>query len=66
MSRNMIFLALVIVVSIAALTTALFRSPFQLPSQEFEERRSARERFFGSGKPLPPIEKGQEMRPRWN
>ncbi|MEO5326391.1 entry exclusion protein TrbK [Mesorhizobium sp. CC13] len=30
-----------------------------------EEQRAAREKFFGSGKELPPIEKGQEMRPRW-
>lgn len=30
-----------------------------------EEQRAAREKFFGSGNELPPIEKGQEMRPRW-
>ena len=30
-----------------------------------EEQRAAREKLFGSGKELPPIEKGQEMRPRW-
>lgn len=30
-----------------------------------EEQRATRERFFGSSKDLPPIEKGQEMRPRW-
>lgn len=30
-----------------------------------DEQRAAREKFFGSNKELPPIEKGQEMRPRW-
>ncbi|CUX03922.1 entry exclusion protein TrbK [Rhizobium pusense] len=29
------------------------------------EQRAAREKFFGTGKDLSPIEKGQEMRPRW-
>jgi Ti type entry exclusion protein TrbK len=30
-----------------------------------EERRAAREKFFGSGKELSPMKEGQEMRPRW-
>ncbi|MBY5460785.1 entry exclusion protein TrbK [Rhizobium leguminosarum] len=30
-----------------------------------EEQRAVREKFFGSGKELPPIKEGQEMRPRW-
>ncbi|WP_404944684.1 entry exclusion protein TrbK [Rhizobium rhizogenes] len=30
-----------------------------------EEQRSAREKFFGSNKELPPIKDGQEIRPRW-
>jgi type IV secretion system protein TrbK len=30
-----------------------------------ERQRAAREKYFGSGKELPQIEKGQEMRPRW-
>ncbi|TCM76605.1 entry exclusion protein TrbK [Rhizobium sp. BK068] len=30
-----------------------------------EEQQAAREKFFGSGKELPPIKDGQEMRPRW-
>ncbi|WP_037469902.1 entry exclusion protein TrbK [Sinorhizobium fredii] len=30
-----------------------------------EEQRTAREKFFGSSKELPPIKEGQEMRPRW-
>lgn len=30
-----------------------------------DEQRAAREKFFGSSKELRPIEKGQEMRPRW-
>nr|WP_252193186.1 entry exclusion protein TrbK [Rhizobium sp. CSW-27] len=30
-----------------------------------KEQRITREKFFGTAKELPPIEKGQEMRPRW-
>ncbi|MBB3302834.1 Ti type entry exclusion protein TrbK [Rhizobium sp. BK077] len=30
-----------------------------------EEQRAVREKFFGSDKELPPINEGQEMRPRW-
>lgn len=30
-----------------------------------EEQRITREKFFGAAEELPPIEKGQEMRPRW-
>ncbi|WP_426232386.1 entry exclusion protein TrbK [Pararhizobium sp. DWP3-4] len=30
-----------------------------------EEQRLTRQTVFGSGNELPPIEKGQEMRPRW-
>ncbi|ULJ74519.1 entry exclusion protein TrbK [Rhizobium gallicum] len=30
-----------------------------------EEQRAAREKFFGSGKELPAIKHGQEMRPTW-
>ncbi len=30
-----------------------------------EEQRATRERFFGTAKELLPIERGQEMRPRW-
>lgn len=33
--------------------------------QMSEEQRATREKFFGTAKDLPPIEKGQEMRPRW-
>ena len=30
-----------------------------------EEQRITREKFFGAAEELPPIEKGQEMRPQW-
>lgn len=30
-----------------------------------EEQRLTRQTVFGSSNELPPIEKGQEMRPRW-
>lgn len=36
------------------------------PSREMsEEQRITREKFFGTSKERAPIEKGQEMRPRW-
>ncbi|WP_245281636.1 entry exclusion protein TrbK [Ensifer sp. ZNC0028] len=30
-----------------------------------DEQRATQDRFFGSSNELPPIEKGQEMKPRW-
>nr|WP_245206651.1 MULTISPECIES: entry exclusion protein TrbK [unclassified Rhizobium] len=51
---------------IAAITTVvLMRRESASTPQMSEEQRETREKFFGSGKPLPPIEKGQEMRPKW-
>ncbi|MCF1464114.1 entry exclusion protein TrbK [Agrobacterium vitis] len=49
---------LVAVASVAAATVFIMKS---------DERSSSKksEKFFGVNKDLPPIEKGQEMRPRW-
>ena len=50
--------------SVAATVLILKTGDASKPAMS-EEQRAAREKFFGSGKELPPIEKGQEMRPRW-
>ncbi|WP_208245058.1 entry exclusion protein TrbK (plasmid) [Rhizobium sp. T1470] len=58
--------ACVAMAGIAAITTVvLMRRESSAAPQMSEEQRATREKFFGTGKALPPIEKGQEMRPRW-
>lgn len=54
---------LVAVLSSAAIATVKFRENGR-PALT-DEQRATREKFFGSGKELPPIKEGQEMRPRW-
>lgn len=67
MTRPALIAAVCIVMSgIAAITTiVLTREESSTAPQMSEEQRATREKFFGSGKALPPIEKGQEMRPKW-
>ena len=49
--------------AVGAIVVALNQSA---ASPQFsQEQHAIREKFFGTNKPLPPIEKGQEMRPRW-
>lgn len=56
----------IVIAGIAAITTAvLIRGESAATPQMSDEQRATREKFFGSGKALPPIEKGQEMRPKW-
>lgn len=56
----------IVIAGIAAITTVvLMRGESSAVSQMSEEQRATREKFFGSDKPLLPIEKGQEMRPKW-
>jgi len=58
--------ACIVIAGIAAITTVvLIRGESSAAPQMSEEQRATREKFFGTGKALPPIEKGQEMRPRW-
>ncbi|WP_264088217.1 entry exclusion protein TrbK [Ensifer adhaerens] len=45
--------------------TAVFLSRSPNRPAVSQEQREARERFFGSNKEMYPIQKGQEMRPRW-
>ncbi|UFX13007.1 entry exclusion protein TrbK [Sinorhizobium meliloti] len=56
----------IMIAEIAAVTTVvLVRGESCAAPQMSEEQRATREKFFGTGKAPPPIEKGQEMRPRW-
>ena len=66
MSRSVLIVLLLAVAAVSAAATVLVvnSSDGGKPSLT-EELRAAREKFFGSGKDLPPIKDGQEMRPRW-
>ncbi len=66
MTRPTLIVSVCIVVTgIAAITTVvLVRAESSGAPHMSEEQRETREKFFGT-KPLPPIEKGQEMRPKW-
>lgn len=46
-------------------TVVTVRDESAAAPQMSEEERAAREKFFGVPKELHPIEKSQEMRPRW-
>ncbi len=62
----LIVVALLVIAATATATTILFiNSKASGTPQVSEEQRLTRERFFGSNRELPPIQKGQEMRPRW-
>lgn len=67
MSRTVLIVVALVVaaVSVSATTVFVLRSNANAIPKMSEEQRRAREKFFGSNKELPPIEKGQEMRPRW-
>jgi type IV secretion system protein TrbK len=56
----------VLVAGLAVVTNlVLVRSETPAAPVVSDEQWATREKFFGTNKPLPPIEKGQEMRPRW-
>ena len=56
----------IMIAGIAAITiVVLVRGESAATPQLSDEQRATREKFFGSGKPLPPIEKGQGMCPKW-
>lgn len=66
MSRSvLIALVLAVAAASAAATVLIVNSGDGGKPALTEEQRSAREKFFGSVKELPPIKEGQEMRPRW-
>jgi Ti type entry exclusion protein TrbK len=66
-SRPVLIAVVLAIVTAAASGTAIYLVQVNAPasSQMSEEQRITREKFFGTAKELPPIEKGQEMRPRW-
>jgi Ti type entry exclusion protein TrbK len=55
------------IVAVAASGTTFFLVQVNAPvSPEMsKDQRITREKFFGTAKELPPIEEGQETRPRW-
>nr|CAD6629142.1 entry exclusion protein TrbK [Pseudorhizobium flavum] len=55
------------IVAAAASAATFYLVQMNVPAspEMSEEQRNTREKFFGTAKELPPIEKGQEMRPRW-
>ena len=67
MSRAALIGAVCVVVAGLAVVTTLVLVRSETPAAPVisDEQRATREKFFGTNKPLPPIEKGQEMRPRW-
>lgn len=67
MSRPfLIFVVLAIITAMASGTT-FYLAQVNGPASPYmsDEQRITREKFFGTDKGLPLIEKGQEMRPRW-
>ncbi len=67
MSRPILIVVVLATVAAAASGATFYLVQVNAPaSREMsEEQRITREKFFGTAKELPPIEKGQEMRPRW-
>ncbi|UXT85279.1 entry exclusion protein TrbK [Agrobacterium tumefaciens] len=67
MSRPVLIVVVLAVVAAAASGTTFYLVQVNASAspQMSEEQRITREKFFGTATELPPIEKGQEMRPRW-
>ncbi len=66
MSRPVVIIVAITVIAAASAATTVFfvRSEGSNPTMS-EDQKAAREKFFGKSRELPPIEEGQEMRPRW-
>jgi len=66
-SRPVLIVAVLALVAAAASGTTLYlvQADAAAPPDIGEQQRNSREKFFGTAEELPPIEKGQEMRPRW-
>lgn len=66
MSRSvLIALLLALAAASSAATVLIVNSRNAGEPALTEQFRTVREKLFGSGKQLPPIKDGQEMRPRW-
>lgn len=55
----------VVVAAASGATFYLVQANAPASREMSEEQRITRVKFFGTSKERPPIEKGQEMRPRW-
>jgi Ti type entry exclusion protein TrbK len=66
-SRPVLIVVVLAIVAAAASSATFYLVHVNAPAspEVSEEQRITREKFFGTAKELPPIEKGQEMRPRW-
>ncbi|CDM60318.1 MULTISPECIES: entry exclusion protein TrbK [Rhizobium] len=65
MSRSVLIALLLALAAASSVATVLIVNSRNTGEPALTEERAAREEFFGSNKELPPIEDGQEMRPRW-
>lgn len=67
MSRPVLIVVVLVMVAAAASGVTFYIVQKNAPAapEMSEEQRITREKFFGTAKELSPIEKGQEMRPRW-
>ncbi|AAB92434.1 entry exclusion protein TrbK [Sinorhizobium fredii] len=65
MSRAVIIALVILVAAVSTTATALIVNSRASNPSAPEEQRTAKEKFFGAGKALPPIKDGQEMGPRW-
>jgi Ti type entry exclusion protein TrbK len=65
-NRTIAIVGLVVAAVVLSAVTAVVFNTFASGQRVMsEEQREARESFFGSSTELPPIKKGQEMKPRW-
>ncbi|WEX79493.1 entry exclusion protein TrbK (plasmid) [Sinorhizobium numidicum] len=64
MSRAVVIALLVLVAAVSSAATVLIVNSRDTNQPALTEG-ATREKLFGSGKELPPIKDGQEMRPRW-
>ncbi len=66
MSRPVIIVVVLLAIAAGSTITVLaMKSETAESAGMSDEQRVTREKFFGGNKELPPIEKGQEMLPRW-
>lgn len=67
MSRPVLIVVVLAIVAAAASGATVYLVRVNAPGlpEMSEDQRTTRETFLGTSKERPPIEKGQEMRPRW-
>ena len=67
MSRQVLIVTALVIVATAAFATTFYFVQASTPasSKMSEKQRATRDKFFGTAREQLPIERGQEMRPRW-